>query len=82
MVPYYHNSTYSWWIPIVPALLVSIIIIWQLYMQYFQLSRTSQISLLSVFSVIMSFVVSEMSKYGICVFIDIYGYILNGHVSI
>ncbi|KAI8636339.1 hypothetical protein BD408DRAFT_426298 [Parasitella parasitica] len=73
------NSTYVWYIPLIPIFILSIIVIWQLYSQYFHLSVPTRITLLCIYSLFITTVVSNivsklLYKEGISVIImAIYG---------
>ncbi|CAO3631832.1 unnamed protein product [Mucor hiemalis] len=54
------DSTWSWWIPLIPSFLLALVVIWQLYSQYFLLSRSTQMTLLALFTFLMSLVISNI----------------------
>lgn len=55
-------STYSWWIVLIPAIIIAAIMIWQLKTQFYQLSPASKVTMLSLYSVAIAVVISHTSK--------------------
>ncbi|KAI7899383.1 uncharacterized protein BX663DRAFT_478624 [Cokeromyces recurvatus] len=54
------NSTWTWWIPVAPTFLFSLIIIWQLWNQYFQLTKAVRTTLLCLYTLTMSLVIANI----------------------
>lgn len=53
------DSTYSWWIVLIPAIIIAAIMIWQLKTQFYQLSPASKVTMLSLYSVAIAVVISH-----------------------
>ncbi|CAO3619254.1 unnamed protein product [Mucor fragilis] len=73
------NSTYVWYIPLIPTFILFLIVIWQLYNQYFHLSVPTRTTLLCLYTLFITIVISNLVskllyKEGISVIImTIYG---------
>lgn len=56
------ESTFTWWIPLIPTILVAMVILWQLYAQYFHLSDSTRTTLLSLYSFLITLVTANIGK--------------------
>lgn len=54
------DSVYSWYIVLIPAVVIALVMVWQLLTQYFQLTTTSKTAMLSLYTISMSIVVSNI----------------------
>ncbi|KAI8059404.1 uncharacterized protein B0P05DRAFT_558497 [Gilbertella persicaria] len=54
------NSTWAWWIPILPLFVIALFIMWQLYSQFFHLSVLTRTVLLSLYSACMALVTANV----------------------
>lgn len=57
------NSTYVWYIPLIPTFILSLIVIWQLYNQYFHLSVSTRTTLLCLYTLFITIVISNLGIY-------------------
>ncbi|KAI9273580.1 hypothetical protein BY458DRAFT_508244 [Sporodiniella umbellata] len=53
------DSTYSWWVVLMPAIGLACVMLWQLKTQFYQLSLASQMTMASFYSLALAVVVSH-----------------------
>ncbi|KAL7318270.1 hypothetical protein PS15m_004516 [Mucor circinelloides] len=54
------NSTYVWYIPLIPTFALFLIVIWQLYSQYFHLSVSTRTTLVCLYTLFITIVISNL----------------------